>query len=61
MTRPSDHYPRRCGCGHHAATCNWVPVADANARREQARRQARIDKLRAQIDALTALDREASS
>ena len=19
MTRPSDHYPRRCGCGHHAA------------------------------------------
>ena len=34
-------------------TCNWVPVADANARREQARRQARIDKLRAQIEALT--------
>jgi hypothetical protein len=19
VTRPSDHYPRRCGCGHHAA------------------------------------------
>ena len=34
-------------------------VADANARREQARRQARIDKLRAQIEALTALDEEA--
>lgn len=34
-------------------TCNWVPVADANARRAHVRRQARIDKLRAQIEALT--------
>ena len=43
------------------ATCDWVPVKDANARREQARRQARIDKLRAQIEALTALDQETAS
>ncbi len=43
------------------ATCDWVPVKDANARRAQARRQARIDKLRAQIEALTALDQEAAS
>ena len=39
----------------------WATLDEARAAREQARRQARIDKLRAQIEALTALDEEAAS
>ena len=39
----------------------WERFDEARAAREQARRQARIDKLRAQIEALTALDQEAAS
>ena len=51
MTRPSDHYPRRCGCGHHAAdpAINDHPIS---LRDDLDALKAEIASLRAEVAAL---------
>ena len=62
---PFDAIRRTREDGAKAVVCEadpaWATLDEARAAREQARRQARIDKLRAQIEALTTLDQEAAS